>query len=129
MKTLIGSILALVLLIGAPSMLQGADAGGMLAHHVFFTLKEKSPAAADKLVAACNKYLKNQKGVVSFAAGKRAPELKRDVNDQEFDVSLHIVFRTAADQEIYQKDAQHLKFIEENSASWSKVRVFDSYVK
>lgn len=129
MKTLIGSILALVLLLSVPSLLQGAGADEMLAHHVFFTLKDKSPASADKLVAACNKYLKNQKGVVSFAAGKRAPELKRDVNDLEFDVSLHIVFRTAADQQLYQKDAQHRKFIEENSASWSKVRVFDSYVK
>jgi hypothetical protein len=127
MKTLIGCALALVLMLSVPTKVWGAD--GMLAHHVFFTLKDKSPAAADKLVAACNKYLKNQKGVVSFAAGKRAPELKRDVNDLEFDVSLHIVFRTAADQELYQKDAQHLKFIEENSASWGKVRVFDSYVK
>lgn len=121
--------LVLVLSLIAPSALSSADAGTTFAHNVFFTLKDKSPAAQDKLVAACHKYLKKQKGVVSFAAGKRATESTREVNDLDFDVSLHIVFKTSADQSLYQKDAQHMKFIEENADSWSKVRVFDSYVK
>ena len=119
------AVLALVV----PAALSAAGPGVLFAHNVFFTLKDKSPAAQDKLVAACHKYLKKQKGVVSFAAGKRATESTRDVNDLDFDVSLHIVFKTSADQSLYQKDAQHLKFIEENADSWSKVRVFDSYVK
>ena len=117
-----------VLSVFAPSTLSAAEPGTTFAHNVFFTLKDKSPAAQDKLVAACHKYLKNQKGVVSFAAGKRAPESQRDVNDRDFEVSLHIVFKTSADQSAYQKDAQHQKFIDENSANWAKVRVFDSYV-
>jgi hypothetical protein len=129
MKAQIGLLCSLLLWIGGFAVLGAAENSGMLAHHVFFTLKDKSPESADQLIAACHKYLKNQKGVVCLAAGKRAPELKRDVNDQDFDVSLHIVFKTAADQEAYQKDAKHLKFIEENSARWAKVRVFDSYLK
>lgn len=113
----------------APAVLPAAEPGTTFAHNVFFTLKDKSPAAQDKLVAACHKYLKNQRGVVSFSAGKRAPESKREVNDLDFDVSLHIVFKTSADQSAYQQDAQHQKFIDENAANWAKVRVFDSYVK
>ncbi|MDZ7638440.1 MAG: Dabb family protein [Bryobacterales bacterium] len=120
---------ALVLALLAPLAVEGAESGTMLAHNVFFTLKEKTPAAQEKLVDACHKYLKKQKGVVTFFAGKREAGLTREVNDLDFDVSLHIVFRTAADQEIYQKDAQHLKFIEENADTWAKVRVFDSLVR
>lgn len=123
-------LLALAIVFAAilPSPASASEAGTTFAHNVFFTLKDKSPAAQDKLVAACHKYLKKQKGVVSFAAGKRAKESTREVNDLDFDVSLHIVFASSADQSLYQKDAQHLKFIEENSANWAKVRVFDSHV-
>lgn len=117
-----------VLSLFVPAALSAAEPETAFAHHVFFTLKDQSPAAQDKLVAACHKYLKNQKGVVSFSAGKRAPEAQREVNDRDFEVSLHIVFKTSADQSAYQKDAQHQKFIDENSANWAKVRVFDSYV-
>lgn len=127
-QTLFVAFATLCALIGATA-LSAADPGTVFAHNVFFTLKDKSPAAQDQLVAACHKYLKNQKGVVSFYAGKRAPESQRDVNDLGFEVSLHIVFKTAADQSAYQKDAQHQKFIDENNSNWEKVRVFDSYVK
>ena len=105
----------------------GAGQGTMLSHNVYFTLKDKSQA--DKLVAACHKYLKVHPGVVFFSAGKRATDLLRDVNDKEFDVSLMVVFRTKADQDRYQVAEQHKKFIAEESAGWERVRVFDSLVK
>lgn len=128
MKHTILMAFAVVLSLLLPSAIHGAETGKMHAHHVFFTLKDKSPAAQDALVAACYKYLKKQQGVVSFAAGKRATAMTREVNDQEFDVSLHIVFKSTEDQNVYQKDAQHQKFIDENSANWAKVRVFDSNI-
>lgn len=101
----------------------------MLSHGVYFTLKDKSESAKAKLVAACEKYLKNHPGVVFFAAGALAQELAREVNDRDFDVSLHIVFKTRADHDRYQTHPDHKKFIEENQANWARVRVFDSYVK
>jgi hypothetical protein len=101
----------------------------MLSHDVFFTLKDKTPANQQALVAACQKYLKNHAGIVFFSAGVLATDLTRDVNDLGFDVALHIVFKTKADQDRYQTHPQHLKFIEENQKLWAKVRVFDSYVK
>ena len=100
-----------------------------LAHTVFFSLKEKSPAARERLVAACHRYLKPHPGVVFFAAGVLAEDLKREVNDREFDVSLHVVFDSRASHDKYQTADLHLKFIKENEASWAKVRVFDSIVK
>lgn len=101
----------------------------MLSHDVYFTLKDKSEAARSRLVAACEKYLKGHPGEVFFAAGRLAPDLAREVNDREFDVALHIVFRSKADHDRYQSHERHKKFIEENQAGWARVRVFDSYVK
>ena len=41
----------------------------MLAHMVYFTLKDRSPAAVQKMVDACQKYLPGHPGVIFFAAG------------------------------------------------------------
>ena len=51
------------------------------------------------------------------------------MNDRDFDVALHVVFKDKAAHDEYQKTARHLKFIEENQANWKKVRVFDSGVE
>ena len=65
-----------------------------LAHHVYFTLKDRSDEAAQKLLDACNKYLDNHEGLVGFSVGTRDRELDREVN-QDFDVSLHCILRIA----------------------------------
>jgi hypothetical protein len=97
-------------------------------HNVFFTLKDKSPERVADLVAACHKYLNVQAGIVFFAAGPFCKELDRDVNDQDWDVGLHILFVDKAAHDAYQEDATHIRFIEEQQPNWSKVRVFDSLV-
>ena len=99
-----------------------------LAHNVFFKLKDSAPAQADALVAACHKYLNVQPGIVFFAAGKLCSELKRDVNDLDWDVGLHLVFDGQASHDSYQDDPTHNQFIAEMKPNWAKVRVFDSYV-
>src|SRR5262245_47420776 len=98
----------------------------LLVHNVYFALKDNSPAARQKLLAASRKCLTDHKGIVFFACGTLAEELKREVNDRNFDVGLHIVYEDQAAHDRYQEAASHLKFIEENKANWSKVRVFDS---
>ena len=100
-----------------------------LAHMVFFTLKDKSPQAKQQLVDACVKYLCGHEGTLYFSAGARVEELDRQVNDKEFDVALHLVFKNKAAHDKYQTHPRHLKFIEENKHNWAKVRVFDSYVR
>ena len=100
----------------------------MLAHIVFFTLKDASPEACDKLVAACNKYLTDHPGTVHFSAGTRAEQYQREVNDADFHVALHVVFENTAAHDQYQVAERHLQFIAENKDNWSQVRVFDSNV-
>lgn len=101
----------------------------MLAHDVYFSLKDNSAAAKKKLVAACQKYLTKHPGTVFFAAGTLAADLDRPVNDRDFDVALHIVFKDRAAHDKYQDAARHQQFIDENKENWKKVRVFDSLVE
>src|SRR5262249_47061310 len=100
----------------------------MLAHNVYFTLKDNSSAAKVRLVEACKKYLSSHPGTVFFGCGTLAQELRRPVNDLDFDVGLHLIFRTQADHDAYQEAELHLKFIEENKDNWKRVRVFDSTI-
>ena len=99
-----------------------------LAHNVFFTLIDSSPAKVAELVAACKKYLNVQPGIVFFAAGPICSELDREVNDRDWHVGLHLVFIDKAAHDLYQDDPTHNQFIAEQKANWSKVRVFDSLV-
>jgi hypothetical protein len=100
-----------------------------LAHDVYFTLRDASPQARQKLVQACRHFLAGHGGTVFFAAGVRADEMAREVNDRGFDVSLHVYFRDQASHDAYQEHPRHKQFIAENSANWASVRVFDSWVE
>jgi hypothetical protein len=98
----------------------------MLAHIVYFTLKDSSPEAIEKMVDACRKYLSDHPGTVHFSAGTRAKEYQRPVNDQEFHVGLHVIFESREAHDAYQVAPRHNQFIEENKPNWAKVRVFDA---
>ena len=63
-----------------------------IAHNVFFTLHDRSEAARARLIQACRTHLTNHPGIVFFACGVLADDLRREVNDLGFDVGLHIVF-------------------------------------
>ena len=97
-----------------------------LAHTVFFKLKDSTADAKVRLVAACEQYLSGHDGGVFFAAGVLAEEMNRDVNDQEFDVALLVVFRDKAAHDAYQVAPAHDEFIAENKDNWQQVRVFDA---
>jgi len=97
----------------------------LLVHNVYFTLKEPTDENRKKLVAACDKYLSGHPGTVFYAAGTLA-DLDRPVNDRDFDVGLHVIFKDRAAHDAYQTAPKHLQFIEENKPHWAKVRVFDS---
>jgi hypothetical protein len=106
-----------------------ASKSAPLAHIVFFTLAESNDANRAQLVDACKKYLDKHEGLVYFGVGVRAPEYDRPVNDQDYDVALHLVFATAKDQDVYQTHPRHTKFVEECKGLWKKVRVFDSTLR
>jgi hypothetical protein len=128
-----GTTLALLALaalgLGLPGSAPAADAARVLAHDVYFTLRDASPEAKQKLVDACRRHLTGHEGTVFFATGVRADEMKREVNDQGYDVSLHVYFRDKAAQDVYQEHPRHKQFIAEMNANWKAVRVFDSWVE
>jgi hypothetical protein len=121
------AVVALGLALPGPS--PAADAARVLAHDVYFTLRDASPEAKQKLVDACRRHLAGHPGTVFFATGVRAGELAREVNDQGYDVSLHVYFRDKAAHDVYQEHARHKQFIAEMNANWKAVRVFDSWVE
>jgi hypothetical protein len=101
----------------------------MIVHDVYFALKDNSTESRQKLLAACKKYLTEHPGTVSFHVGVLAADLERPVNDRDWDVGLHIVFKDRAAHDKYQDADRHKQFIEENKEGWKKVRVFDTSVE
>jgi len=120
------SAIAFTLLFCSASI-QADDA--QIGHTVYFQLKDSSPEARQKLVAACKKYLKEHDGVVFFAAGTIAGDLKGDIYDRDWDVALNLVFKNKASLDKYVESKTHKQFVEENKDGWKKVRVFDSEIK
>jgi hypothetical protein len=136
----LGAILAVVISVAAmvtrysqENVVMAADekkAGeAQLAHMVFFTLQDRSDANRKRLVEACKRFLDGHKGVAYFSVGTLNQELKREVNDRDYDVALHLVFESKAAHDTYQDHPRHKQFIDENKSLWSKVRVFDSDVR
>jgi hypothetical protein len=118
-------------LVGLLPLSKNAMAGevkitGALIHHVFFWLKEpKNDVHKKQLVAALNELLKVKTikmSHIGFPAGTES----RDVVDHSYSVSYMVMFDNQTDQDAYQIDPIHLKFVEENSHLWNKVVVYDS---
>ena len=97
----------------------------MLAHSVYFTLKDRTPAAAARLVAACREHLSGHPGTLAFGVGTCA-SYDRQVNDRDYDVSLVIVFDSHESHDRYQVAERHERFVAENAATWARARVFDA---
>lgn len=124
------ALLVAVIAVTAGAMAQAEDAKSeqQLGHMVFFTLKERNDANREKLAGLCRKYLDGHEGTVYFSVGTLAKDFDREVNDQDWDVALHLVFKNKAAHDKYQDHPRHLEFIENGKALWGKVRVFDSYI-
>lgn len=97
----------------------------MLSHAVYFTLKDRTPAAAAALVALCREHLTGHPGTVAFSVGT-VSDYDRAVNDRDYDVALTIVFESHAAHDAYQVAARHEQFVAAAATGWSKVRVFDA---
>lgn len=100
----------------------------MLGHMVYFTLHDNSPEKIQALIASAHKHLSGHPGTVLYATGTRAKQYQRPVNDQDFDVALHVVFEDTAAHDAYQVAPRHYLFIEECKPNWKTVRVFDADV-
>ena len=94
-------------------------------HHVFFWLvNPKSEEDRDQLIAGLRK-LSKVSTIKRFHIGRPAGTL-RDVIDTSYAFSWCIYFANAADQQSYQIDPIHLRFVDECSHLWNRVIVYDS---
>lgn len=94
-------------------------------HHVYFWLKNPdSKEDRDKLIAGLEKLSKIDY-IKLHHIGVPA-KTNRDVVERGYSVSWLLFFKNAAEEERYQSDPIHLKFIEECSSVWEKVVVYDT---
>jgi len=100
----------------------------MLAHMVFFTLKDSNAENRKKLLDAGKEYLGSHPGEVYFSMGTMA-DMKQPVSVTDFDIALHIVFENKAAQDKYLVSERHLKFVAVAKELDKSVRVFDSYLE
>ncbi len=109
----------------AVSIQQEKEMENVFVHHVYFWLKNADSAEdRGKLVAGLKK-LSVVKTIQQFQIGKPAAT-SREVIDGSYAVSWLVLFNNKADQDSYQTDPIHLKFVEECSSLWQKVVVYDS---
>ncbi len=94
-------------------------------HHVFFWLKNSGNAGDHNRLIEGLKKLSSVKTIRSFHIGKPAGT-NREVIDTSYDVSWLLTFANKEDQDSYQTDPVHLKFVADCSKLWSKVVVYDT---
>lgn len=94
-------------------------------HHVYFWLNNSDSAEDLKKLLEGLQKLSKVKTLKMFHIGKPAGT-NRDVIDGSYSVSWLLLFDNLADQESYQTDPIHLKFIDECKHLWKKVVVYDS---
>ena len=102
-----------------------AQKKGMFIHHVYFWLKNSGNNDDKTRLIEGLKKLSKVKTIKNFYIGQPAAT-RREVIDSSYDVSWLLFFDNAADQDTYQTDPVHLKFVEECSALWTKVTVYDT---
>ena len=95
-------------------------------HAVYFWLKEpENQEARKKFEASLKNFIKQSAYVRSSHVGTPAPT-SRPVIDSSYSYSLVVTFDSKEDQDKYQDEPVHLKFIEECKDLWEKVVVYDS---
>ena len=102
-----------------------AQKKGMFIHHVYFWLKNSGNKEDKAKLVEGLKKLSKVKTIKNFYIGQAAAT-RREVIDSSYDVSWLLFFENPADQDSYQTDPVHLKFIEECSSLWTKVVVYDT---
>jgi hypothetical protein len=94
-------------------------------HHVFFWLKKPVTTEARKQFEEGLRKLVKVETIVDHHLGIPAGT-NRTVIDGSYTYSLLLTFSNREDHDVYQSHPIHLGFIEENSALWERVVVYDT---
>lgn len=100
-------------------------ASGYFIHHVYFWLNNPdSPEDRTRLIEGLKK-LSAVQSISTSHIGMPA-DTNRDVIDSSYSISWLLTFNNRAEQDSYQVDLIHLKFVEECKHLWSRVVVYDT---
>jgi len=99
---------------------------GNFAHTVYFWLKNPTNES-DRMAfeASLKGFIDKSPYIKTKHVGVPA-KTDRDVIDNSYTYSLLLTFANKDDQDLYQDEPNHKKFIEESSKLWTKVIVYDS---
>ena len=97
----------------------------MLAHHVFFWLKNPDSKEDKEKLQQGLQSLRGIESIRTIHIGTPS-STDRPVIDRSYDFSLITFFDNMEGHDVYQVHPAHKKFIEENSSLWSKVVIYDS---
>jgi len=102
------------------------ESGGFL-HSVFFWLKNPENEEDRKAFEHhLTTFIDNSQYVKSKFIGTMAPS-ERDVVDSSYTYTLVVSFADKKDQDKYQTEPAHIKFVEDAQHLWEKVVVYDSF--
>lgn len=94
-------------------------------HHVYFWLhKPESKEDLTSLVKGLEALSKID--YIRFSHIGKPADTNRDVIDTSYSVSWLLFFNNKDEEERYQKDPVHLKFVEDCKHLWKKVVVYDT---
>jgi hypothetical protein len=113
---------------GNPRLRDAAAAGNSMRmdHHVYFWLKEERKNPADR--ASFEQGMTSLLAIPLVRGGRWAVPanvMPRPVIDQSWDYALTMRFDSVEDQDGYQVDAAHDKFISSFEDWWASVKVMD----
>jgi hypothetical protein len=109
----------------AGNSISGMTEKNIFIHHVYFWLN--NPDSKEDLEALKKglQKLSTVKNLKMFHIGKPA-DTNREVIDRSYALSWFTIFENAEEQQKYQVDPIHLKFVEECQHLWKKVIVYDT---
>jgi len=110
----------------APKSYRNMSEKNLFVHHVYFWLKNPgSKEDYNKLLEGLQNLSKGVSYIKLCHIGRPA-DTNREVIDRSYAVSRLLFFKNKEDQDKYQVDPVHLKFVEQYSHLWSKVIVYDA---
>lgn len=95
----------------------------MIVHQVFFWLHKPESDLKD-VMEGC-RTIGSLDSAKDYLVGVPAKTPKRDVVEDSYHIALTVYFDSMEAHDIYQEDADHLKFIDDHKHKWAKVQVYD----
>lgn len=118
----------MALAVGSPVFSEPERKKDLFVHHVFFYLRNPQSAQDEaKLVEGLE--MLSKVSTIQLSHIGRPASTSREVIEKGYSISWLCFFKNLIEEEMYQTDPIHLKFVEEYAHLWSKVVVYDSLGK